>query len=79
MMKKYMVTEHYKAGCFDKVYERYNTLGRLLPEGLFFLNSWVNKEKNICFQLMESADVLLFDEWTKKWKDLVDFEIYPID
>ena len=78
-MKTYMVVEHYKEGCFEKIYERYHSMGRLFPEGLHFLNSWVNKDGNICFQLMESNDQALFYEWFKKWQDLVDFEIYPID
>lgn len=78
-MKKYMVIEKYKDGCFDKVYERYNLSGRMLPNGLMYLNSWVNMEKNICFQLMESKEINLFFEWFKNWEDLVDFEIYPID
>lgn len=78
-MKKYMVVEKYKEGCFEKIYERYNSKGRLFPEGLSYLNSWVNKEKNICFQLMESNDLELFYEWFKNWEDFVDFELYPID
>ena len=55
------------------------TKGRLFPEGLHFKNSWVNKEKNICFQLMEANDPELFDAWFEKWNDLVDFELCPID
>lgn len=78
-MKKYMVVENYKEGCFEKIYERYNAKGRLFPIGLHFLNSWVNKDKNICFQLMESNDPDLFSEWFERWNDLVDFELYPID
>jgi hypothetical protein len=78
-MRKYMVVENYKEGCFEKIYERYNSEGRLFPEGLQFLNAWVNKDKNICFQLMESNEPELFYEWFKKWEDLVDFELYPID
>lgn len=78
-MKKYMVVENYKKDCFDKIYERYNSKGRLFPEGLHFLNSWVNKDKNICFQLMESNDPTLFSIWFKEWEDLVNFELYPID
>jgi hypothetical protein len=78
-MKKYMIVERYKAGCFDKVYERYHTHGRFLPEGLCYLNSWVNKEQNLCFQLMEARSEDLFQTWISHWKDLVDFEIYPID
>ena len=78
-MKKYMVIEKYKKSCFDKVYERYNAEGRMLPEGLMYLNSWVNKKSNLCFQLMESNDIELFYQWFKHWDDLVDFELYPID
>lgn len=78
-MKKFMVVEHYKEGCFEEIYERYNRKGRSFPEGLYFLNSWVNKDKNICFQLMESNDEQLFSVWFENWKDLVDFDLYPID
>ena len=51
-MKKYMVVEKFKPDCFEKNNELWNRKGRMLPEGLYYLNSWVNKEKNICFQLM---------------------------
>jgi hypothetical protein len=78
-MKKYMIIERYKPGCWDKVYERYNTRGRMLPAGLNYLNSWTNKEKNICYQLMETNNMQLFTTWTDNWNDLVDFEIVGID
>ena len=78
-MKKYMVIEHFKPGCFHAVYERFNEHGRMLPDGLNYLDSWVNKDKNICYQLMETNDVELFALWTKQWDDLTDFEIVPID
>ena len=78
-MKKYMVVERFRPGCFSAVYERYNARGRMLPEGLYYLNSWVNREKNICYQLMETGDITLFDKWTKHWEDLTEFDIVPID
>ncbi len=78
-MKKYMVIERFKPGCYEKVYKRFDEKGRMLPEGLFYLNSWVNKEQNLCFQLMESNDENLFRIWIDKWRDLTDFEIIPID
>lgn len=74
-----MVIEKFKPGCFDKVYERFNEKGRMLPAGLNYLNSWVNKEQNLCFQLMETNNEALFHTWIENWKDLTDFEIYPID
>lgn len=51
----------------------------MFPYGLHYLNSWVNKELNICYQLMESNDIELFHEWFKKWDDFVDFELVPLD
>ena len=74
-----MVIEKYKEDCYDRIYERLNADGRMFPDGLFYLNSWINKKKNICFQLMESNRIELFYEWFKNWEDLVEFELYPID
>lgn len=78
-MKKYMFVERHKENCFDLVYERFNNKGRMLPEGLYYLHSWTNNEQSICFQLMETNDASLIEEWIDKWKDLTDFEIYAID
>jgi hypothetical protein len=74
-----MVIEKFKPGCIEANYERYNSKGRMFPEGLHYLNSWVNKELNVCYQLMESNDIELFYDWFKKWNDFVDFELVPLD
>ena len=74
-----MVIEYFKLGCFDAIYERYNQQGRLLPDGLHYRESWVSKDKNVCFQLMETDDVALFPEWFRRWDDVIEFEVYPID
>lgn len=78
-VQKYMVVEKFRAGCLDAIYHRVEQRGRLLPDGLHYLNSWVNRERMICFQLMETADATLFDHWITHWTDLAEFEIYPID
>ena len=78
-MTKYMVVECFKDGCFDRVYERFHEQGRLLPDGLEYIDSWVNREANICFQLMETSKPELFDLWFERWSDLVEFELYEID
>ena len=78
-MKKYMVIERFKQGCVDDCYARLADKGRMFPEGLFYLNSWVNKQENICFQLMETEQPELFSVWFRRWEDLVDFEFYPLD
>ena len=74
-----MVVERYKQGCHDQIYNRFNSKDRMLPEGLFYLHSWVNRDKDICFQLMETNNDKLIRSWTENWTDLVDFEVYPID
>lgn len=51
-MNKYMVIERFKDGCFDAAYDRFHIEGRLLPDGLHYVNSWVNRHDSICFQLM---------------------------
>jgi len=75
----YMVIEKYKTGCRDKIYERLKTKGRMLPNGLIYLDSWLELQGKKCFQLMETENEYLFDEWIKKWNDLVDFEIIPLE
>lgn len=74
-----MVVEKFKPGYFDAIYLRFNSKGRMLLDGLFYLHSWINKEKNICFQLMETNNADLFNIWIEQWKDLTDFEIFLID
>ncbi len=77
-MKTYMVIESIKPGAVDAVYERFHAKGRMMPPGLFYLNSWLEKGGSRCFQLMETDDARLFADWTMHWTDLVDFEIVEI-
>jgi len=74
-MKQSMIIEKYKPVCFETIYERNNLKGRMLPKGLHYLNSWLNKDSNICCQLMESNTLELFSKWFINWEDLIDFEI----
>ena len=75
---KYMVIETFLAGGKKAVYERFHDKGRMLPEGLHFIESWLEESGKRCFQLMETDDQSLFNEWVKNWNDLVDFEIVPL-
>jgi hypothetical protein len=60
------------------VYGRFRENGRMLPHGLKYVDSWVETNHSRCFQLMECDDVLLFEEWTALWNDLVHFEIVAV-
>ena len=74
----YMVVEHFKEGDALPVYRRFRERGRLAPEGLSYLSSWVDERFRRCFQLMETDDRGLLDEWVANWSDLVDFEVFPV-
>ena len=75
----FMVIEKYRQGP-GPVYERARQRGRMLPEGLRYLDSWVADDGRLdrCFQLMESDDPGLLDSWRARWADLVDFEVVPV-
>ena len=77
-MRRYMVIETFYDDSQGKVYERYHAKGRMLPEGLRYIDSWLARDGSRCFQLMESEQVELFQSWTEKWDDLVHFEIIEI-
>ena len=73
-----MVIETFFPGCKEEIYERFHAKGRMLPEGLVYLNSWLEKDGDRCFQLMETKDTSLFQVWLEKWKDLLSIEVIKI-
>jgi Protein of unknown function (DUF3303) len=77
-MSLYMVIENFKNGDAVPVYRRFRDHGRLAPEGLTYLSSWVNDQLDRCYQLMETEDRALLDCWIANWSDLVDFEVHPV-
>lgn len=77
-MKRYMVIEYFAAGGQSKVYERFRQKGRMLPDGLVYIDSWLEADGDRCFQLMETNDAALFDRWMDRWKDLIRFEIVEL-
>jgi len=74
----FMVIEHFKNRDTAPIYKRFDANGRMMPEGLNYINSWVEPDFNRCFQLMETDDPALFQEWIDNWKDLADFEVLPV-
>lgn len=72
-----MVIERFVQGA-TPVYERAAEKGRMLPEGLVYLDSWIDESLSRCFQLMETDDPALFDDWIANWSDLTEFEVVPV-
>jgi hypothetical protein len=72
-----MVIEHFTSGP-GPVYARAAARGRMLPEGLEYVDSWVDERLDRCFQLMETDQPELFEHWIAQWQDLADFEVVPV-
>ena len=75
---KYMVIETFKVGMANKVYKRFNEKGRMLPDGVYYIDSWLSNDRTKCFQLMEADRFKLIEEWIAKWDDLTDFEVVSV-
>ena len=74
----YMVVEDFRNGDALPVYRRFRDEGRLTPEGLGYVASWVTEDFRRCFEIMECDDVSLLAQWTARWEDLVEFEVIPV-
>lgn len=74
----YMIIEHFRNGDAAPVYKRFREQGRLAPEGLRYVSSWVSGDLTLCYQVMECEDRALLDQWMDAWSDLVDFEVVPV-
>ena len=74
----FMVIERFKNRDALAVYRRSQQQGRMMPEGLRYVGSWIEANFDRCFQLMECDDPRLFQQWVVAWQDLVEFEIVPV-
>lgn len=74
----YMIVEHFKGGDAVPIYRRFREKGRMAPEGLVYVSSWVDEGMTGCFQVMEAPSRALLEEWIANWSDIVDFEVWPV-
>jgi Protein of unknown function (DUF3303) len=72
----FMVIEQYRNA--NAVYQRFRDKGRMLPDGLTYVDSWVQTDVSRCFQIMECDDARLLHQWAANWSDIVDFEFVPV-
>ena len=73
-----MIVELFKNRDPLPVYRRFRDFGRLAPDGLEYVTSWVDERLERCFQVMETDDRKKLDEWLSHWSDIVEFEVYPV-
>ncbi len=74
----FMVIERFKKGDPGPVGERFRVCGRMLPEGVTYQASWIEKDGSRCFQIMEAPSLAALNVWVSRWDDLVDFDITPV-
>jgi hypothetical protein len=73
-----MVIEHFRDGDAAPVYRRFRERGRMAPEGLAYISSWVSENLSTCYQVMETQDPSLLEAWMGNWSDLVEFEVHAV-
>ena len=74
---RYMIIEHFTHGPAP-IYKRLAERGRMMPDGLVYVSSWITDDLTTCYQVMETDDPGLFGQWTANWEDLMAFEIKPV-
>lgn len=73
-----MVIERFQNGEPSIVGDRFKKMGRMMPDDVKYVSSWMSAEGDSCFQLMEAADEGRLQPWMDAWSDLVDFEVVPV-
>jgi hypothetical protein len=74
----FMVIERFKTGKAPEIYRRFCECGRMAPDDVKYVASWVDLEFERCFQVMEAESESRLREWTQHWDDLTDFEVVPV-
>jgi hypothetical protein len=75
---QFMIIERFRPGKVKEMYQRFAEKGRMLPEGVSYINSWINEPVTVCYQVMEAASLNQLQLWIDQWKDIVDFEVVPV-
>lgn len=74
----YMIVEHFRDNAIP-IYRRFRERGRMAPDGLRYVASWVTEDYRRCFQVMECDDPALLEQWMSNWRDLTEFEVIPVN
>ena len=77
-MPLFMIVEHFRNGEAVPVYRRFKERGRMTPDGVRYISSWVTEDLATCYQVMDTADPQLLDQWMRKWSDVIEFEVHPV-
>jgi hypothetical protein len=75
---QYLVIEHFRHRDPVPIYQRFRERGRQMPEGLAYVASWILEDLSRCYQIMETTDRALLEQWMAGWSDLMDFEVFAV-
>ena len=75
---QFMIIERFRNRDPLPIYRRLRDKGRLMPDGLRYVSSWIETNFERCFQVMECEDLALLQQWIAQWSDLMEFEIVPV-
>jgi hypothetical protein len=73
-----MIIERFKNRDPVPVYRRFRDKGRMAPEGLTYVSSWVTEDMDRCYQVMECDDRRILEQWMSHWSNVTDFEVIPV-
>ncbi|MEP7254530.1 MAG: DUF3303 family protein [Ferruginibacter sp.] len=74
----YMIIERFYPNKVRELYKRFEEKGRMMPDGVNYINSWIDEQVSTCYQVMESPSAEKIQEWISNWNDLADFEVIPV-
>jgi hypothetical protein len=74
----YMIIERFRDADALPVYRRLRERGRMAPDALRYVSSWVTQDLTMCFQVMEADDPTHLSDWISQWHDLAAFEVVPV-
>ncbi len=74
----FMIIETFRPGKVKELYKRFADKGRQLPQGVLYINSWIDEKVETCYQVMESDSVEKINEWVQLWNDIADFTVIPV-
>jgi hypothetical protein len=74
----FMAIERFRNRDAKAIYVRFKKKGRMMPEGLEYVGSWIETNFDRCFQVMKCDDERLLHEWANRWSDLMEFEFVPV-
>ena len=74
----YMIIEKFKPGKIKEVYTRFAAQGRMAPDDLQYVSSWITDDLSTCYQVMQTENYESVEKWMDNWKDLIDFTVTPV-